>query len=148
MSKSKTNQFKKPKFIRQCKQRSRKSLGVTPSTKQINEVLKNWIEHYVIEQVVKGHEVKLDKHSTIEVIGKPVMDNKRAVSLFSNGRIVSKGRLKKNDGMGKMRKNHIYKIVYKNKLADGKNLHFNAHPIFRKKVNYALENTATYFTLQ
>lgn len=148
MSKSKTNQFKKPKFIRQAKQRSRKSLGFTPTTKQINEVVKNWIEHYIIAETVKGHEVKIDKHSTIEVIGKPVMEHKRAVSLFSEGRIVSQNKLKKNDSMGKMRKNHIYKIVYKNKLADGKNLHFNAHPSFKKKVNHALENTATYFTLQ
>jgi hypothetical protein len=146
MSKLRINQYNNKDFVALAKKRLKKSLKSKASSAEINSVIKNWIQEKIIAETVKGYKVKIDKHSTIQVVGSPIIKDKLAMNLLSNGKYISRqGILKNADNMNKRRKDIKYKICYINKLAEGKNIHFKASAKFKDQVHKALINTNTHF---
>lgn len=142
------NQFDKEFFNKQAKKKFKREFKKRISVTEINEIVKNWIEYGVIEDVLKGNCTKLDKNSSIQVIGTPIMNDGRMVELLSNGKCLTrKGNYKKADNINSKRKDFKYKIVYTNRLAEDKLIMFKACPKFAKKVHLQLINTNTYFKL-
>lgn len=140
------NQFDKKRFNKEAKRRFKKEFKKKVSVTEINEIVKNWLHWGLIAEVLKGGEHKIDKNSSIEVIGTPIMSDERMLNNLMNGRVLTRtGKFKKADNIASTRKDFKYKIVYKNSLAKDKNIMFQACPKFAKQVHERLINTNTYF---
>jgi hypothetical protein len=107
---------------------------------------KDWLEHYVIERVVAGDKVKLDDHSFIQVIGKPLLQD-NAKNLIGKGKYVRGKFVGKANNINKRRGDFVYKIVYENKLAQSE-IYFKPHPDFSRRVHEALINTNVYYSIR
>ena len=141
------NKFDQAHFVKLTKRRFKKKFGKEISATEINKIWKDYVQYRIIQNVLKGDCVKIDKHSTIQVVGMPVVNDQNLVSLLSNGKIMRRdGTISKAD-LSHKRKYYKYKIVYKNKLAKG-TLIFKASPMFKKQLVDTLNNTNIYFTIK
>lgn len=147
MSKNKTNQFSQTHFIELTKKRFRKKFKKGISAREINKICKDWIQLYIIDNVLDGQKVKIDKHSSIRVIGRPVLEDENFKSLIRKGKIMNRGGVLVDDNRSLKRKDYKYKIVYENKLAKNKALYFKASASFSKQVHQSLINTNQYYPI-
>lgn len=147
MSKSQSNQFSQKHFIALTKKRFKKKFKKTVTATEINKVWKDWVQYHIIDGVIDGDDVKIDKHSSIRIVGTPVLEDGTFKSLILNGRMVNRGGVVTSPKRNIKRKDFKYKIVYVNKLAKDKALYFKASPKFAKQVHEALINTNNYYPI-
>jgi hypothetical protein len=147
LKKKPRNQFSKKRFISLVKKRFKKKFGKPISTKDINEIVGNWLEYGVIQEVLDGNEVKLGKHASIQVVGEPILESK-SLELLKKGLYVTRdGKLKKADNINRKRGNVKYGIEYKNSLAGDKKIYFKPAQSFSRRVHKALIETDTYYKI-
>lgn len=141
------NQFNKDRFFELVRKRYKKRYGRTIGLRdsEIMSRVNIWIEG-VINGVVNGKKVKLDKHSYIQVIGTPVLEDEGFKRIVGNGRYIAGGIVKKADNMNYKRNDVKYKIYYVNSLAKEK-IYFEAHKDFKKRVHKALVETNNYYKI-
>lgn len=140
-------QFQQDKFCdmvrRRYKRRFKKGIGVGNSEimKEINLYLNE-----IIDEVIKGKKVIIDKHSYMQVIGTPAVENKVFSRLASKGLTLStKGKVTTIKSIPR-RKDIIYKIVYVNTITD-KKIYFDAHPKFKERLKKSLNETNTHYKI-
>lgn len=141
------NDFDQAHFVKLTKRRFKKRFKKNITATEINKIWKDFVQYGIIQKVLKGDCVKIDKHSTIQVIGEKIEENSRFVNLLKQGLIVRQtGVIKKVLTRG-VRNDFKYKIVYNNKLAKGK-LIFNANANFKKQLVETLNTTNNYFQIK
>lgn len=140
------NNFDWDHFIKLTKKRFRKKFKKSISTTEIKKIWDDFLED-VIERVLDGECVNIDRHSQIQVIGRPVMDDPRFMSLLMRGRTMRRNGTLKYAELSPMRRDFKYEIAYTNTLSK-KPLYFKAHPKFAKRVHEAIENTNTYYKIE
>lgn len=145
MKRKLNNQFKQDKFCetvrRRYKRRFKKAIGIRDSEimKEINSYLNE-----VMDEVIKGKKVILDKHSYMRVVGIPAVEHKAFARLAGKGLTLStKGKVTTIKSIPR-RKDFIYKIVYVNTITD-KKIYFDAHPKFKEKLKKSLNETNTHY---
>lgn len=106
------------------------------------KVINDWLG-YVMDEVIKGKKVMLDKYSYIRVVGVPVLEHKSYMNLAKQGLVVRKNGVLKAAGLPK-RKDFVYGIEYVNTISKEK-IYFDPHPSFSSRVHRTLEETNTYF---
>lgn len=131
-------------LILKIKKRYKKKFKRAIKTNEIKKIWDNWINS-ITQEVIKGGEVKIDKHSSLEIIGIPIMDDK-IFGLLKKGKSIRRDGSMKNAEFNGRRQNVKYKIVYKNKLRS--DVRFKAHPDFAKLVHETIENTNNYYTIK
>jgi len=115
---------------------------------KVDEVWKDWVEIMIVEPLLKGHKVNIDKHCTLEIVGSRVIDNKKVFNLLSNGIMVQGRMVKKAIKLNQTRKGLTYRIeMIDNNFKEGKLL-FTAAPYIKKRVNESLKNTNTYYRIE
>ncbi len=100
----------------------------------------------IIDELVRGKEVRIDKHSTIQVIGRPIKKGSSAYALMKKGLYVQNGFIKKIESVNYFRAGISYKIEYTNTLYKG-NLYFNANTEFKKQIYKGLLNRANVYKI-
>jgi hypothetical protein len=141
------NDFDQAHFIKLTKRRFKKKFKKEITATEINKIWKDFVQYGIIQNVLKGNCTKIDKHSTIQVIGEKIEEDSRFVKLLKQGLIVRQtGDIKKVLSRG-VRNDFKYKIVYKNKLAKGK-LIFNASADFKRQLVKTLNTTNNYFQIE
>lgn len=138
------NQFSADKFCQSVRKRYKRRFkkGVNATDGQIMKVIGDYLD-YVIEQVVKGKKVILNKYSYIQVVGVPVLEHETYVNLSKKGLVLSRAGLRKAKELPK-RKDFVYGIKYVNTISKEK-IYFTPHPSFSAKVHKALQETNTYY---
>lgn len=144
MMKSRRNQFHSSKFCQSVRKKYRRRFkkGVNASDGQIMKVIGDFLE-YVMEEVVKGKKVVLNKYSYIQVVGVPVLEHKSYVNLAKQGLVLSRAGIRKAKELPR-RKDFVYGIKYVNTISKEK-IYFTPHPSFSARVHKALEETNTYY---
>lgn len=141
------NDFDQAHFTKITKRRFKKKFKKEISATEINKIWKDFVQYGIIRNVLKGNCVRIDKHSTIQVVGVPVTEDKPFMNLMKNGRILRQnGTIRKADQLGK-RKEFKYSFEYKNSLAKNKII-FKADKKFKKQLIDTLNNTFTYFQIK
>jgi hypothetical protein len=138
------------KVIRKrAKKAIRKRFKKNIKLSKVDDVWRDWLDIMIVEPLLRGQKVQLDKHFSLEITGKLLSDDKRALSLMSKGYIASgNGRTKKADKMNRTRMGVIYGIrMTETRFKEGQ-LIFTAHPSIKKRVNEALNNTNTYYRIE
>lgn len=141
------NQFSQKHFIALTKKRFKKKFKKPISATDINKIWKDWVQYHIIDGVIDGDKVKIDKHSSIRIVGMPILDDNSFKGLIMSGRMINRGGGVTSPKMNPKRKEFKYKIVYENKLAKDKALYFKASPNFAKQVHQALINTNNYYPI-
>jgi hypothetical protein len=141
------NQFSQKHFIALTKKRFKKKFKKPISATDINKIWKDWVQYHIIDGVIDGDKVKIDKHSSIRIVGMPILDDNSFKGLIMSGRMINRGGSVTSPKMNPKRKEFKYKIVYENKLAKDKALYFKASPKFAKQVHQALINTNNYYPI-
>ena len=148
MTNNKLNsQFNQKHFIALTKKRFKKKFKTTITATEINKMWKDWVQYHIIDGVIDGDKVKIDKHSSIKIVGVPVLDDNSFKGLILSGRMVNRSGVASPIKRNIKRKDFKYKIVYENKLAKDKALYFKASPKFAKQVHEALINTNNYYQI-
>ena len=136
------NDFDHKHFIKLTKRRFKKKFGKKITAKEINKIWKDWVQYRITENLLDGRLVKIDKHSTMEVVGFPILQSKTLTAgkvMRSNGAVMVLDASRK-------RPDFQYKIVYKNTLAKEK-IYFKADVEIRRQLRDKLENTSAYFRI-
>lgn len=147
ISNKSNNQFNQTHFIKLTKKRFRKKFKKGISAREINKIWKDWVQYHIIDGVIEGDKVKIDKHSSIRLVGMPILEDKTFKGLILSGRMINRGGVSSPIKRNIKRKDFKYKIVYENKLAKDKALYFKASPNFAKQVHLALINTNNYYPI-
>lgn len=137
------NDFDWVHFIAIVKKRHKKKFGKPITATEIRKIIKTYL-NWIIEKVIEGGQVRMDRHSTIEVIGVPVLEDK-IFKILVKGKSIRRDGSIKNAEFGSKRRDFKYKITYRNKLNE--DLHFNADQKFAKRVHEAIENTNNYYKI-
>lgn len=144
MKRKRKNQFQQVKFCQFVRKRYRRRFkkGSNATDSEIMKVINDWLE-YVMDEVIKGKKVMLNKNSYIQVVGIPVLEHKSYVNLTKKGLVLGRSGIRKATGLPR-RKDFIYRIEYVNTMAKEK-IYFDPHPDFSGKVHRALEQTNVYY---
>lgn len=135
------------RFIKQTQKRYRKSFHKHIRSQDIKKIWDTFLEMKIIAGVLSGDCVKIDKYSTIQVIGTPILNDKRFFSMLMSGKMVRRDGLVKLAKQDPIRKDVKYKIVYKHTLGEKKKILFKADVKFARRVREALNNTNTYYKI-
>lgn len=144
MKRKRKNQFQTDKFCKSVRKRYRKRFkkSISATNGEIMKCLGDILE-WVMDEVVKGKKVVLNKYSYIQVIGVPILEHKSYMNLAKQGLAVGKNGVRKSAGLPR-RKDFIYGIEYVNTISKEK-IYFNPHPAFSGRVHKALEETNVYY---
>lgn len=139
------NQFNQKDFCSAVRKRYRRRFkeGMNTSDAEIMKVIWEYLDD-VKDKVIRGKKVNLDKHSYIQVIGKPALEHDGFKRLVSKGKILVGNTLKKADNLNQRRNDHVYGIEYVNAKSKEK-IYFDPHPDFKKKVSIALRKSNNYY---
>lgn len=141
------NDFDQAHFIKLTRRRFKKRFKKEIKASEINKIWKDFVQYGIVQKVLKGDCVKIDKHSTIQVVGEKIEENSRFVNLLKKGLIIRQnGEIKKVLNRG-VRNDFKYKILYINRLAKG-NLIFKANTEFKKQLVNTLNTTNNYFQIK
>jgi len=141
--------FNMPEVVARIKKRFRKTNKKTVSKSKIREVWRDWVDIMIIEQLVEKGKVQIDKHFSLEIVGKRLVDDKKKMRLLTDGLIAKRGvGIKKVGKLNQTRKGFTYSIVMKeNRFKEGV-LMFDADKKIRKAVHEALCNTSKYYRIE
>lgn len=134
-------------FVRQTQKSFKKKFKKEIKSREIKKIWDTFLKVKIIDPVVAGKLVKIDKNSTIQVIGKPIEEDKNFYQMLLRGKMVRRDGVIKMAERNPKRKDFIYKIVYKNKTREGKKLYFKADAAFSKQVRDSLNNTNTFYKI-
>jgi len=132
-------------FVKLTQRRFRKKFKKNITSKDIKKICDSFIQS-VIDEVILGDKVQIDKHSTCQVIGTPVLEDKRLKSLLLKGKSFSGAGIR-TARFNSMRKDFKYKIVYENTLSKNR-LFFEPHKNFSRQVHEAIINTNNYYRIE
>jgi hypothetical protein len=116
--------------------------GINATDGEIMKVVDDFLED-VMDRVVAGKKVVLNKYSYIQVVGRPITENKAYMTLAKQGLAIGRNGVRKIAKISR-RKDFVYKIEYVNTISKEK-IYFEPHPDFSARVHKALEETNTYF---
>jgi len=137
------NDFSWPHFIELTKKRHKKKFGKSITATEIRKITKKFISD-LIDKVIEGGNVKINKHSSIEVVGTKILEDD-IFKLLVKGKSLRRDGTMKNAEFNPRRKEFKYRIVYENSL--NKDLRFKADPKFAKRVHQALISTNNYYRI-
>lgn len=141
------NLFEWTHFIKLAKRRFKKRFKKSISPKEIKKMWDTWIQYRIIDSVIQGGVIQIDKHSTIEIVGTPVLEDKRFFKMLMRGKSTLRNGIVKNATLNSRRRDYKFKIVYINKLAKDKDLYFQGVPKFSKQVHEAIVNQNYYYRI-
>jgi len=143
------SKFNKPKLRRTCKKAIRVRFKKSISLSKVDAVWKDWVEYMIVQPLLKGEKVQLDKHFSLEVVGQRIIDNKKAFNLMSRGYVaLSGGGIKKAELNDTTRYGLTYAIeMTETRFKEGK-LIFTADQKIRERVSRALKTTNTYYRIK
>lgn len=95
-----------------------------------------------------GKKIKIDRFATIELVGTPILEDKKFLKMLQQGRMLRRDGAIKKAHIDPKRKDVKYKICYKNSIAKKKQVFFKAAPNFSNQVREALNNTNTYYRIE
>lgn len=138
------NQFRADKFCSMVRRRYKKRFKkVMPfSDADVMREISLYLNE-IMDEVIKGKKVILDKHSYIQVIGAPAVENKTYARLVSKGLIFNGKRISKITSIPR-RRDIVYGIEYVNTITD-KRIYFDPHKDFKKRLRKSLEETNTHY---
>lgn len=133
-------------FVKQTQRRFKKKHGKHISSKDIKNIWDSWLEQKIIQGVLNGDEIQIDRYSTIQVVGTPIENDKRFYELLRKGKMRRRDGILVDSKLG-LRKDYKYKIVYTNSIAGDKEVYFKADPRFARRVRESLNNTTTFYKI-
>lgn len=135
-------------FITLAKRRFKKKYKKNIKATEIKKIWLDWLEYWIIEGVLNGNMVKIDRYSTIQIVGRSILEDKRVFKMLINGKSMGRNGTMKNAEFGSKRRDFIYKIEYENSLAGDKKLYFKADRAFSRRVHEALLNNNIYYKIE
>ena len=103
----------------------------------------------IVQPLLRGEKVQLDKHFSLEIVGQKLVNNKKAFSLMSKGYVaLTGGGVKKAILQDTTRHGLIYAIEMKESRFKEGILIFTADQKIKKRVSDALKNTNTYYRIK
>lgn len=146
MIRKKLHEFNWNHFIEVAQERFKKRFKKNITPTQIRKIWDVWVKHRIINKVIEGDCVIIDRHSSIQLIGTPILEDKRFFAMLLRGRMSMRDGTAKIAERHQKRKDYKFKIVYKNDTAKGK-LFFKAIPSFSKAAHESIINTNTYYKI-
>jgi hypothetical protein len=138
-----------PTLRKRAKLMMRKKYKKTIKLSTLDKVWGDWVEYAVIRPLLKYGKVQIDDRTSIEIVGRRIVDSRVASRLLINEMAVSKSGYKMNPmQMPQHRRDYIYKIVFTDKNYKGGQLIFEADKDLRKRVKEELINTFTYYRIE
>ena len=141
------SKFNMPEVVGRIKKRFRKKLKKTVQKSKIREVWRDYVDIMIIEPLIEKGKVQIDKRFSLEIVGKPITEDKRKVRLLTQGLIATKAGVKQVGKLNQTRKDFTYRIVMTESRFKEGVLMYDADPRIRKAVTDALCNTSKYYRI-
>lgn len=146
---TKSRAFSMPILRKRAKVMMRKKHKKTIALSDLDKVWKDWVEYAVIRPLIEYGKVQIDEKTSIEIVGKRVIDDTKAFNLLSNGRAVTKGgRFIEAKDFGGHRSGITYKIVFTDTNYKKGQLIFISENKLSKRVSEHLINTQQYYRIE
>ena len=142
------SKFDMPEVVSRIKKRFRKTNKKTVSKSKIRKVWRDYVDIMIIEPLIDKGKVQIDKHFSLEIVGKRLVDDKNKMRLLTNGKIGTRSGVKDVGKLNQTRKQFTYKIVMtENRFKEGV-LMYDADKKISKAVHNALCNTTKYYRIE
>lgn len=137
---SKKGKYQESAVLKSAVKRLKKATGKKMAKSAIKKVWRDYVEHFVIPELMAGKSVQLNKRNKIEVVGEKIVKGTRSYDLISKGMYVTRtGFIKKADNMNKRRLGVKYGVKL---ITDyDKKFYFRPHSKISKSVHKALNET-------
>lgn len=113
----------------------------------LDRVWSDWVEFNILRPLIKYGSVQIDEKTSIEIVGKTIINDKASFNLLANGRAITKtGRFVEPKRLSG-RADYIYKIVMTDDNYKKGQLVFEADKKLKKMVREALEDPLKYYKI-
>src|SRR6185369_4452835 len=137
----KSRKFSMPKLRVRAKKLMRSKYKKTIKLTDLDKVWNSWVEYNIVRPLLKYGSVVVDDKFSIEIIGKRIENDARALSLLSKGIAVTSSGFKINaEVLSRNRPGVLYKIVVTDKNYKGQ-LIFEPDRKLKKRVREHLINS-------
>lgn len=140
------NSLKWAEFVEMTQHKFKKRFKKKIKPAEIKEICDNWIKYRILEELITGSKVQIDKYSTIQIIGVPVLEDKNFMRLLKKGKTRRRDGTLKTATLNPRRKDFKYWIEYTHSLAK-RPIYFEADPKFSKAVHEAIVNQNHYYKI-
>ena len=138
-----------PEVVARIKKRFRKKNKKTVSKSKIRQVWRDYVDIMIIEPLIGKGKVQIDKKFSLEIVGRPLHEDKRKMRLLTKGLIAVKGvGIKEVGQLNQTRRGFTYSIVMKEERFKEGMLMYDADEKIKKAVHKALCNTNKYYRIE
>ncbi len=134
---------------RRAKKLLRKKYKKTIKLSKVDKIWKEYCEYAVVKPLLKNGFANLDDNTSLEIVGKRIIDDTRMYNLLSNGLSYRRGGAIAPVGkLNHTRSGFCYKVRLKDKTFNRGQLVFKTAPDLAKKVHKALVEITNYYRIE
>jgi hypothetical protein len=141
--------FDMPALRRRAKKLLRRKYKKTIKLSDLDKIWKEYCRYAITNPLIQNGEVNIDQYTKLEIVGRRIIDDPKALGLMSRGVIVKNGGYKKPVGtLNPMRNDFVYKIRLTDPTFKGGWLIYEPDRTLSKKVHKALMETNKYYRIE